>query len=198
MKNNLCSGGVISTAIHQQLCCSPNLSQRALCLWAGRAESFLASLASCSLPGLSLGGTVDALTVTRHRLVPARMCGSAASWQLPAPCPLLRACLCSCDRRLAESETRGTWQLLLRSCQGVAVLWIRLGCLKSSCVGDVNTVKCVNGRSASFTYLGNTFINYYLKARAFFKIHCILCRWTFSCTLLWQVEIRIGCGLCQN
>ncbi|XP_030118729.4 putative RNA-binding protein Luc7-like 2 isoform X1 [Taeniopygia guttata] len=44
-------------------------------------------------------------------LVPARMW----AWQLL--CPVLRACLCSCDRHLTESGAEGTWLLLLRTCQ---------------------------------------------------------------------------------
>nr|XP_030118731.3 putative RNA-binding protein Luc7-like 2 isoform X5 [Taeniopygia guttata] len=58
-----------------------------------------------------------ALAVTGHGWL-AGACqdvGSAASWQLL--CPVLRACLCSCDRHLTESGAEGTWLLLLRTCQ---------------------------------------------------------------------------------
>lgn len=111
---------------------------RASCLWQpssslaafgqrGRcACSHTASPAACYLPGLGLGGRL-------------------------APRPLLRACLCSCDTLLTHSETEGTWQALRGTCQRVAVLRIRLGYPKSSCVGDVNRNKCLNGRRFFYT-----------------------------------------------
>lgn len=107
-----------------------------------------------------------------HKAWLAGTCQDVGFSSLLAQCPLLCACLCSCDRHLTETETQGTW--LLGTCQWVAVLRIRLDYLKSSCAGDVNRNKRLNGRSGSFTHLGKTFINYYLKACAFLKIHCIL------------------------
>lgn len=150
-------------------CAAPDLprctlSQRALCLWAGTAESFL-TLAACFLPWLSLGSRVDAVTRPGW-LVPARMWGLAASWP-SAPCSV------PAFARVTDTWQRPKRRGLGRCCSALAIELQFLE-YKSSCVVDVNRNKRLNGRTGSFTHLGKIFINYYLKARAFLKIHCIL------------------------
>lgn len=120
-------------------------------------------------PRLSFGSSIDALAVTWHRwLVPARMWGlgsllaaarpSAPCSVPPAPCPPLLTWQIP-DRVKLGRDLAGA---LEGGCQWIAVLRIDLGYLKSNCVGDVNTIKCVNGRNGSFIHLDKTFINYLL------------------------------------
>lgn len=171
------------------------LSQRAPVL-VGRDSWELPAFGSLLPPWLRLGSGADALAVTRHHRLPATCqdWGSAAAWPR-APCSV--PAFAHVTRSWHTVKPRGLGRRfagLASELQFLEYVWV----IRKAVVLVMSIEINVWMAGGSFTHLGKTFINYYLKARGFLKIHCILPRLTFSCILLWQVESWIGCGLYQN